>query len=85
MPGSPCEYWLDWEEAGDLIGEDDLGLFKASMLTLPELDSYIGGSSGAYGWCISEMIDYCTTKGQRIRNVSEFGLKRAPQSWQYTR
>lgn len=34
-------------------------------------------------WHITDMIDYCSTKGYRIRNISEFGLKRAPQSWQY--
>ncbi len=34
-------------------------------------------------WDIWNMIDYCSTKGYRVRNVSEFGLKRAPQSWCY--
>ena len=36
-----------------------------------------------YFWHISNMIDYCTSKGYRVRNISEFGLKRPPQSWCY--
>lgn len=38
-----------------------------------------------YFWEIANMIDYCSTKGYRVRNISEFGLKRAPQSWQYVK
>jgi hypothetical protein len=38
-----------------------------------------------YFWHISNMIDYCNTKGYRVRNISEFGLKRPPQSWQYVK
>lgn len=83
LPGSLCEYWIDWEEAGCWIDEGEHGLYKATMLNVSELDLYIGAKSVAYGWCISEVIDYCSTKGHRVRNVSEYGLKRAPQSWQY--
>lgn len=36
-----------------------------------------------YFWHIGNMVDYCTTKGYRVRNISEFGLKRPPQSWCY--
>ena len=85
LPGSPCEYWIDWEDAGVWIEEGDQGLYKATMLSIADLDRYIGGKSVAYGWCISSMIDYCSTKGHRVRNISEFGLKRPPQSWQYLR
>lgn len=81
--GSPCEYWIDWEEAGDWIKEEESGLYAATNLRLSELDQYIGRRNVAYGWCISNVIDYCSTKGQRVRNISEFGLKRPPQSWQY--
>ena len=38
-----------------------------------------------YFWHISNMIDYCSTKGYRMRNISEFGLKRPPQSWQFVK
>lgn len=41
------------------------------------------GSKKVWFWGISNMIDYCMTKGYKMRNISEFGLKRAPQSWQY--
>lgn len=34
-------------------------------------------------WKIDKMIDYCSTKCNRIKNIKEFGLNRAPQSWQY--
>lgn len=43
---------------------------------------YSNGSR-VYFWHITDMIDYCSTKGQQVRNISEFGLKRPPQSWQY--
>ena len=38
-----------------------------------------------YFWHISNMIDYCNTKGYRVRNIAEFGLKRPPQSWQFVK
>lgn len=38
-----------------------------------------------YFWHISDMMDYCNTKGRRVLNISEFGLKCPPQSWQYVR
>ena len=38
-----------------------------------------------YFWHISNMIDYCSAKGYRMRNISEFGLKRPPQSWQFVK
>lgn len=34
-------------------------------------------------WHITDMVDYCNTKGRRVQNISEFGLKRPPQNWQY--
>lgn len=36
-------------------------------------------------WDVSNMIDYCNAKSYRVRNISEFGLKRAPQSWRYVK
>lgn len=38
-----------------------------------------------YLWYISDVIDYCNTKGYKVRHISEFGLKRPPQSWQYVK
>ena len=48
------------------------------------LRDYIGDGP-FYEWHISQMIDYCSIKGHRVRNISEFGLTRAPQSWQYVK
>ena len=36
-------------------------------------------------WHISDMYDYTCTSGYAVRNISEFGLKRPPQSWCYTK
>lgn len=47
-----------------------------------DIERYADGRE-IYFWDVHKMIDYCTTKGYRVRNVSEFGLKRAPQSWCY--
>lgn len=49
-----------------------------------EILEYLDGKTG-FVFFIKDVIDYCNTKGKRIRNISEFGLKRAPQSWQYVR
>ncbi len=51
-------------------------------LSCDEVREYLTDSKG-YLWHISKMIDYCTTKNHRIRNISEYGLKRVPQSWVY--
>lgn len=83
LPGSPCEYWITWDEAVNWIGESECDLYVATMLNISELDRYIGAKSFTYGWGISGVIDYCSTKGHCVRNISEFGLKRPPQSWQY--
>lgn len=47
-----------------------------------EAIEYSGGKP-VWFWDINNMIDYCNTKGYKVRNISEFGLKRPPQSWQY--
>lgn len=55
------------------------------QISLGELEAYVGGDlfRRIYFWHISRMVDYCSTKGYRVRHISEFGLKRAPQSWCY--
>ena len=60
----------------------DTRLARECCLTIKEINDY-AGDKGIVFWHISNMIDYCNTKGYRVRNISEFGLKRAPQSWQY--
>lgn len=60
-------------------------LLKMCCISESEMKEYCGDKKRLYGWCISDMIDYCSTKGYRIRDISEFGLKRAPQSWCYVK
>ena len=87
-----CEFTIDH------IVEDSLdALYKRSpsilpfhnligtCLTVGELQNYVNRSltQPYYMWHITNMIDYCSAKGCRVRNISEFGLTRPPQSWQY--
>lgn len=68
-----------------VIGRDNLAqLAKESCVTLEQAIRYAGGKKLCF-WHISKMIDYTATKGNRTRNISEFGLTRAPQSWQYVK
>lgn len=53
-----------------------------TCITMDEALEYSGGEA-VWFWDISNMIDYCSTNGYEVRNISEFGLNRAPQSWQY--
>ena len=53
-----------------------------ACVTMQEAEEYAGGKE-VWFWDVKNMIDYCSTKGYRVRNISEFGLKRAPQSWCY--
>lgn len=56
-----------------------------ACLSRQQIIDYAGVSQFLYFWKISDMIDYCSTKGYHVRNISEFGLKRPPQSWQYVK
>ena len=49
-----------------------------SCLTYDEVVRYIGKEKNGYCWHISSLTIYDTPK-----DLSEFGIKRAPQSWQY--
>lgn len=57
-------------------------LVRGACLFMHEAEIYAAGKE-VWFWDINNMIDYCSEKGYRVRNVSEFGLKRAPQSWCY--
>lgn len=52
-------------------------IMKISCLTLWEIKDYFNGKDG-YGWYISDLKIY-----DKPKELSEFGLKRAPQSWCY--
>lgn len=57
-------------------------LIEKTCITAEAAEQYAAGGS-VWFWDVHDMIDYCSTKGYRVRNVSEFGLTRAPQSWCY--
>lgn len=57
-------------------------LVSKACIPLSVAEAYAGDGQ-VWFWDINNMIDYCSTKGYRVRNISEFGLKRAPQSWCY--
>lgn len=57
-------------------------LIQKSYVRMDEAIDYSKGKK-LYFWDINNLIDYCSNKGNRVKNISEFGLKRAPQSWQY--
>ena len=43
------------------------------------------GDKPFYAWFISGVVDYCGTQGNQTHHISEFGLKRPPQSWCYVK
>lgn len=59
-------------------------MVNSACVKMDEAMEYADGKE-LWFWDISNMIDYCSTKGYRVRNISEFGLKRPPQSWQYVK
>lgn len=59
-------------------------LIAGACVSLNEADEYSKGKQ-IWFWDINNMIDYCSDKGYRVRNISEFGLKRPPQSWCYVK
>ena len=59
-------------------------LVRRACVSMVMAEEYADGKE-IWFWDVTNMIDYCTTKGCRVRNVSEFGLKRPPQSWCYVR
>lgn len=60
-------------------------MFKECCVSEREFKDYAGDNNKIFAWHITNMIDYCSTKGRRVLNISEFGLKRPPQSWQYVK
>ena len=59
----------------DVNNERDI--LKESCLSFSEMYEYIGENVG-YGYHISRLVIY-----DKPKELSEFGLKRAPQSWCY--
>ena len=59
-------------------------IVEEACVMMQEAEAYAAGKE-LWFWDINDMIDYCSTKGYRVLNISEFGLKRAPQSWCYVK
>lgn len=75
-----------WEKLAFLLeSEPAKETAKAACLSIREILDYAGSIHPVYFWEISDMIDYCSTEGYSVRNISEFGLKWPPQSWQYVK
>lgn len=60
------------------------GLVADTCVTMEMAETYAAGKK-VWFWGVNNMIDYCSTKGRRVRHISEFGLTRAPQSWCYVK
>lgn len=61
------------------VGSGIANLEKRSCLSLKELYEYAGNRTAPlYGWHVENLIEYATPKP-----LSDYGIKRAPQSWMY--
>lgn len=70
----------------DILAHNKLYLLDRSCITWDDLCDYMHDHRGTrpiYFWKVSDFIDYYNTKGRRVLKVTELGLKRPPQSWQY--
>lgn len=68
-------YYIDADDIPDEI-------LKECCVRREEVLNYANGKP-LYLWHITDMVDYCSTKGKSLMNVRDFGLSRAPQSWCY--
>lgn len=57
-------------------------ILKECCVSRKFVEDYANGKP-VYLWHISNIVDYCNTKGKSLMNVRDFGLKKAPQSWCY--
>lgn len=55
-------------------------IVKNSCVTVTELMKYAGNNDSLYAWHISELVIY-----DEPRELSGFGLSKAPQSWDYAK
>lgn len=63
----------------DNVGECTEAVLHDACLTIEELKSYLNGKDYFYGWHIKNLEIF-----DKPKQLSDFGLKRPPQSWQYT-
>lgn len=59
-------------------------LVSKACVPMSVADAYAGDGQ-IWFWDVNDLVDYCTEPGQRIRNISEFGLTKPPQSWCYVK
>lgn len=59
-------------------------LVRGACVSMYDAEGYAKGKD-IWFWDVNNMIDYCSTKGYRVRCITEFGLNRPPQSWCYAR
>ena len=50
-----------------------------------EVREYMGDKDFIYAYTVDNVKDYTRDRGYKIRNISEFGFNRPPQSWCYIR
>ena len=70
---TPCMQYITVNDRMDMFFSD------VSGLDVDTLGAYIGFNKEGYGWHISDLVIYDEPK-----ELSEFGLKKPPQSWCYT-
>lgn len=68
--------WGGWGVYGEYM--DFIEIDRMSCLSQNEIMRYMRGKYHAYAWHISDLEIFDEPK-----ELSEFGIKRAPQSWQY--
>ena len=57
---------------------------KGVCLSEDQIRGYVG-ENPFYEWKISNLIDYSSADGFYVRNISDYGIMRAPQSWCYVK
>lgn len=67
------------EDLRGINSTDGFSILERACLDYDEfLDYLYKGREGAYAWYISNLVIF-----DKPKELSEFGVKRAPQSWQY--
>lgn len=56
----------------------DMEMFEKACVTFKMVHDYVGPGKDAYGWGISDLVEY-----EKPKTIEEIGAIRAPFSWQY--
>lgn len=79
-----CEFIVDQYRKTPVAPLPNDWVYSEVCVRKSEAYEYAAGKD-IYLWHISDVVDYCSTKGRRVLHVSDFGLPRAPQSWVYAK